>query len=967
MSDTSKPAAPQNPPAAKQGKKPDSKYPVNMTETPFPMRGDMAKREPQWVKEWQEKKIYERVRKAAAGRPKFILHDGPPYANGDIHIGHAVNKILKDMVVKARGLSGYDAPYVPGWDCHGMPIEIQIEKQYGKNLPTADVLTKARAYALEQVDRQRKDFIRLGVLGEWDNPYLTMNYSNEADELRALGKLLEKGYVYRGLKPVNWCFNCESALAEAEVEYQDKRDPAIDVGFKFAQFEQLAAAFGLPKLPTENGYIVIWTTTPWTIPSNQALNVNPEIKYALVETARDGQPLLLILAQDLVVSCLARYKLEGTTIATCDGAALAGISFRHPLAARDAFYDRLSPMYLADYVTTESGTGVVHSAPAYGLDDFISCRAHGMKDDDILTPVIGDGKFVPSLPLFGGMTIWEASKPICAALTDAGALFEVKMFDHSYMHCWRHKTPIIYRATSQWFAGMDTTPKDGGATLRQTALQGIADTKFYPDWGQARLHGMIANRPDWTLSRQRQWGVPMAFVIHKETGELHPRTSELLEQVAQLIEKSGIDAWLALDLKDLIGDEAASYVKNKDTLDVWFDSGTTHQTVLRGSHQQQLAFPADLYLEGSDQHRGWFHSSLLTSSMLNGAPPYKALLTHGFVVDGEGKKMSKSVGNTVSPQDVSNKLGADILRLWVATTDYTGELSISDEILKRVTESYRRIRNTLRFLLANTSDFDPSKDAVPVAGLLEIDRYAIANMAALQAEIVAHYEQYEFQPVYSKLQNFCSEDLGGFYLDILKDRLYTSALTSPARRSAQTALWHITQSLLRVMAPALSFTAEEAWTIFAGEQAYQASAETIFTQTWWPLPEQADAEVLLAKYNALRAVRTVVTKELEDLRTSGAIGSSLQAELSIKAAGDKYQLLAGLDDDLKFVFITSQATAVEVASEAEEAVVVAASSAEKCERCWHYRADVGSHADHPTLCGRCHSNLFGAGERRKYA
>src|SRR5471030_110926 len=905
MSDTNKPAAPQNPP--KQGKKAESKYPVNMTETPFPMRGDMAKREPQWVKEWQEKKIYERVRKAAAGRPKFILHDGPPYANGDIHIGHAVNKILKDMVVKARGMAGFDAPYVPGWDCHGMPIEIQIEKQYGKNLPTAEVLTKARAYALEQVDRQRKDFIRLGVLGEWDNPYLTMNYSNEADELRALGKLLEKGYVYRGLKPVNWCFNCESALAEAE------------------------------------------------------------IKYALIETTRDGQPLLLILAQDLAVSCLARYKLEGTTIATCDGAALAGINFKHPLAARDAFYDRLSPMYLADYVTTESGTGVVHSAPAYGLDDFISCRAHGMKDDDILTPVMGDGKFVPSLPLFGGMTIWEASKPICAALTDAGALFEVKMFDHSYMHCWRHKTPIIYRATSQWFAGMDTHPKDGGPTLRQTALKSIDDTKFFPDWGQARLHGMIANRPDWTLSRQRQWGVPMAFVIHKETGDLHPRTPELLEQVAKLIEKSGIDAWLALDLKDLIGDEASSYVKNKDTLDVWFDSGTTHQTVLRGSHKEQLAFPADLYLEGSDQHRGWFHSSLLTSSMLNGAPPYKALLTHGFVVDGEGKKMSKSIGNTVSPQDVSNKLGADILRLWVATTDYTGELSISDEILKRVTESYRRIRNTLRFLLANTSDFDPAKDAVPMDQLLEIDRYAIANMAALQAEIAAHYEQYEFQPVYSKLQNYCSEDLGGFYLDILKDRLYTSALTSTARRSAQTALWHITQRLLRVMAPALSFTAEEAWTIFAGEEAYQASDETIFTQTYWQLPELADAEALLAKYNALRAVRTVVTKELEDLRTSGAIGSSLQAELSIKASGDKYKLLAGLDDDLKFVFITSQAQAVEVASEAEEAVVVAASSAEKCERCWHYRADVGSHADHPTLCGRCHSNLFGAGEKRKYA
>jgi isoleucyl-tRNA synthetase len=952
---------------SKAPKKPESKYPVNMTETPFPMRGDMAKREPGWVQQWQEKKIYERVRKAAAGRPKFILHDGPPYANGDIHLGHAVNKILKDMVVKSRSLAGFDAPYVPGWDCHGMPIEIQIEKLYGKNLPTADVLTKARAYALEQVDRQRKDFIRLGVLGEWNNPYLTMNYSNEADELRALGKMLDKGYVYRGLKPVNWCFDCGSALAEAEIEYENKRDPAIDVGFKFAEFDKLAATFGLPQLPTENGFIVIWTTTPWTIPSNQALNVNPELTYALVKAERDGQPLLLILAQDLVESCLARYKLEGVTIGTCLGAALEGVSFRHPLHASDPFYDRLSPVYLADYVTADSGTGVVHSAPAYGVDDFISCKAHGLKDDQILTPVMGDGHYVSTLPLFGGMSIWDASKPICAALTAAGALFELKMFDHSYMHCWRHKKPVIYRATSQWFAGMDVVPNDGGATLRETALKGISETKFFPDWGQARLHGMIANRPDWTLSRQRQWGVPMAFVVHKETGALHPRTPELLEQVAQLIEKGGIDAWLALDLKDLIGDEAALYAKNKDTLDVWFDSGTTHQTVLRGSHKEQSAFPADLYLEGSDQHRGWFHSSLLTSSMLNGAPPYKALLTHGFTVDGEGKKMSKSLGNTLAPQKISDTLGADILRLWIASTDYTGELSISDEILKRVTEAYRRIRNTLRFLLANISDFDHARDAVPVTELLEIDRYAIANMAALQKEIEAHFEQYEFQPVYSKLQNFCSEDLGGFYLDILKDRLYTSAVTSHARRSAQTALWHITQSLLRVMAPALSFTAEEAWAIFAGDQAYQASGETIFTQTWWQLPELADAEALLAKYTALRAVRTDVTKQLEDLRTSGAIGSSLQAQLTIKAAGDKYQLLASLEDDLKFVFITSLAQAVEVAAEADEAVEVAASTAEKCERCWHYRADVGSHADHPTLCGRCHSNLFGAGEKRKFA
>jgi len=969
MSENSKPV--QNAPAQKAAKKPEnkpvSKYPVNMTDTPFPMRGDLAKREPGWVKQWQDKQIYHRIRKAAKGRPSFVLHDGPPYANGDIHLGHAVNKILKDMVVKSRTMAGFDAPYVPGWDCHGMPIEIQIEKLYGKNLPTAEVLQKARAYALEQIDRQRAGFIRLGVLGEWENPYMTMAYGNEADELRALGKLLEKGYVYRGLKPVNWCFDCGSALAEAEVEYQDKRDPAIDVGFKFAEEEKLAAAFGLPSLPTMNGFIVIWTTTPWTIPSNQALNVNAEVTYALVQAERNGEPLLLILAQDLVESCLQRYKLEGQIIATTTGDKLEGMRFKHPLFAADPFYDRLSPVYLADYVTTDSGTGVVHSAPAYGLEDFISCKAHGMKDDEILKPVMGDGRFVSNLPLFGGLTIWEASKPICAALTEAGALFELKMFDHSYMHCWRHKTPIVYRATSQWFAGMDITPKDGGPTLRQTALAGIEKTQFFPDWGQARLHGMIENRPDWTLSRQRQWGVPMAFFIHKETGELHPRTPELLEQVAKLIEEKGIDAWQALDPRDLLGDDADIYEKNKDTLDVWFDSGATHQTVLRGSHAQQSTFPADLYLEGSDQHRGWFHSSLLTSSMLNGTPPYKALLTHGFTVDENGKKMSKSLGNTLAPQKISDTLGADILRLWVASTDYTGELSIGEEILKRVTESYRRIRNTLRFLLANTSDFDPAKHAVPVAELFEIDRYAIASMAQLQKDVAAHFDRYEFHPVVSRLQNYCSEDLGGFYLDILKDRLYTTGVDSQARRSAQTALWHIAHALLRVMAPVLSFTAEEAWAVFAGQQAYADSDETIFTQTLWTFPELPDAEALLAKYAALREVRADVTKQLEEVRASGAIGSSLQAELTIKAAGAKHDLLASLDDDLKFVFITSQASVEQAANEAEEAVQVTPSEAPKCERCWHYRRDVGHNHEHPGLCGRCVSNLFGAGEARRFA
>ena len=693
--------------------------------------------------------------------------------------------------------------------------------------------------------------------------------------------------------------------------------------------------------------------------------MHPEITYALVQTVRDGVPTLLILAHDLVETCLKNYGLQGDILATCLGSALSLIEFKHPLAALDAGYDRVSPVYLGEYVTIESGTGVVHSAPAYGIEDYNSCKAHGMKDDDIISPVMGDGKYASWLPFFGGMTIWEASKPICDKLKEAGTLFKLVMFEHSYMHCWRHKTPIVYRATSQWFARMDVTPKDGGATLRQTALAGIEATQFYPAWGKARLEGMIANRPDWTLSRQRQWGVPMAFFLHKETGQLHPRTQELLEQVAKRIEQSGIEAWQTLDPAELLGDEASQYVKNKDTLDVWFDSGCTHQTVLRGSHP--AAFPADLYLEGSDQHRGWFHSSLLTSSMLNGCPPYKALLTHGFVVDGEGRKMSKSLGNGIEPQSIFNTLGADILRLWVASSDYSGEVTISDEILKRVTESYRRIRNTLRFLLANTSDFDATQDLVAVDNMLEIDRYALANMAALQAEVLTHYDQFEFHPVIAKLQSFCSEDLGGFYLDILKDRLYTSAVNSPARRSAQSAIWHITQSLLRLMAPTLSFTAEEAWAFFASKEAFAASDETLFTQTYYSVPSVADGAALLNKYTQLRTIRANVTKELEEVRVKGSIGASLQANIILRVTEPNFSLLNSLGDDLKFVFITSAAQ-VELVNEAsQEAVIVTASPYQKCERCWHYRDDVGINSAHPTLCKRCDDNLFGAGEKRVFA
>ena len=944
----------------------DYRQTLNLPDTPFPMRGNLPKREPQWVAQWAENKVYASIREASQGRPKFILHDGPPYANGNIHIGHAVNKILKDIIVKSRAMAGYDAVYVPGWDCHGMPIEIQIEKKYGKNLPVAEVQAKARAYALEQIDSQREDFKRLGVLGEWDNPYLTMNFSNEADELRVLARIMEKGFVFKGLKPVNWCFDCRSALAEAEVEYIDRVDPSISVAFPFNDNKAVANAFGLDT--AHDGAIVIWTTTPWTIPANQALNIHPEFEYALVKLDAPRQTgSTLILAKDLVENCLEQWGLTGTIMATAPGAALENLNFHHPLHRIDTGYDRVAPLYLADYVTLESGTGIVHSAPAYGVEDFMSCKAHGLHDDDIINPVMADGHYASTLPLFGGELVWKANPNIVTALEDAGTLLHTEAQEHSYMHCWRHKTPVIYRATSQWFAGMDRQPVSG-KTLRETALEGVENTQFYPAWGRARLHAMIANRPDWTLSRQRQWGVPMAFFVHKETGELHPRTVELLELVAQRVEQHGIEAWQDLDPAELLGDDAPFYEKNRDTLDVWFDSGSTHATVLggqdqglKGSHGDQLTWPADLYLEGSDQHRGWFHSSLLTGCMLYGRPPYKALLTHGFVVDGKGRKMSKSVGNVIAPQKVSDSLGADILRLWTAATDYSGELSISDEILKRVVESYRRIRNTIKFLLGNLQDFDPATDMLPADKLFEIDRYALAMTLAMQTDVHEHYERYEFHPIVARLQVFCSEDLGAFYLDILKDRLYTTGKTSAARRSAQTAIYHITHSLLKLLAPILSFTAEEAWKDLNDGD----TTPSIFTGLYHSIPVPADTEALLSKWDQLRTIRGDVMRKIEDVRTSGDVGSSLAAVVTLTAEGEEHALLHSLGDDLRFVLIVSEAHLHK--GDGPPRIDVQASTQEKCERCWHHRADVGANSEHPTICGRCVENLFGTGEHREHA
>jgi isoleucyl-tRNA synthetase len=937
----------------------DYRSTLNLPDTPFPMRGDLPKREPGWVKEWEDQGIYKKLRDARCGKPKFILHDGPPYANGQLHIGHAVNKILKDMITKARQLEGFDALYVPGWDCHGLPIENAIEKLHGRNLPRDEMQAKSRAFATEQIAQQMADFKRLGVLGEWDNPYKTMNFANEAGELRALKRVMERGYVYRGLKPVYWCFDCGSSLAEFEIEYQDKKSQTLDVAFKAHNPAKLAAAFGLPAL-SKDAFAVIWTTTAWTIPANQALNLNPDLPYALVDTERG----LLIVAETLVESCLQRWNLQGQVLSVTRGEKLAGIEFEHPLHDVDAGYRRLSPVYLAEYATATDGTGLVHSSPAYGVEDFNSCVAHGMRYDDILNPVLGNGRYDESLALFGGLNIWKACPIIIEALQAAGRLLGTTTITHSYPHCWRHKTPVIYRAAAQWFVRMDegegvfTTDKAPG-TLRQTALAAIEQTHFYPENGKSRLRDMIAGRPDWCISRQRSWGVPLPFFLHKDSGELHPRTMEIIDQAASIVEQGGIEAWSRMTAEEVLGaEDAVHYTKSTDILEVWFDSGSTFWHVMRGTHgdmHHDEGPEADLYLEGHDQHRGWFHSSLLLASAIYGRAPYRGLLTHGFTVDGQGKKRSKAVGNTVSPQEVSGKMGAEIIRLWCAATDYSGDLAIDDKILARVVDSYRRIRNTLRFLLANVSDFDPAADAVPFEQMLEIDRYALVRAAQFQEDILAHYKVYEFHPVVAKLQLYCSEDLGGFYLDVLKDRLYTTAPKSLARRSAQTALHQITHAMLRWMAPFLSFTAEEAWKIFG-------NSESIFMETFSALGQSDDG--LLAKWRRIREIRDAVNKDIEALRAAGQVGASLQACVTLTVAPEDHALLGSLGDDLKFVFITST---IELIAGSALQVSARASSDSKCERCWHYSADVGHDAAHPTLCGRCTSNLYGSGEERKVA
>lgn len=932
----------------------DPKYPLNLPETSFPMRGDMAKREPQMLAQWQAQRRYQRIRAASAGRPKFVLHDGPPYANGDIHIGHAVNKILKDIIVKSKTLAGFDAPYVPGWDCHGLPIELQVEKKHGKDISPAKFRELCRDYAAEQIERQKKDFIRLGVLGDWDHPYLTMDFKTEAEIIRALGKIYQRGYLYQGRKPVNWCLDCQSALAEAEVEYEDKVSSAIDVAFTVQDHAALAKAFGVALAENVKVSLVIWTTTPWTLPANQAVSVHPKFEYSLINTEQG----YLVLAAELMESCLARYQLTGAVVGRCAGAALEMLALQHP------FQDRSVPVICGEHVTAEAGTGAVHTAPAHGLDDYFVGQKYQLPNDN---PVGDDGKFISTTPPLGdvplaGVFVWKANELVLTALAASGHLLHQEKLKHSYPHCWRHKSPIIFRSTPQWFIGMEQEGGEKGegrrvSKLRELANQAVDDTQFFPAWGRARLEAMIKNRPDWCVSRQRNWGVPMTFFVHKETMVLHPRTPELLEQVAKLVEQAGIEAWFSLNAEELLGADAAHYRKLSDTLDVWFDSGATHAAVL--AQRAELTFPADLYLEGSDQHRGWFQSSLLTSCAINDRAPYDALLTHGFVVDGNGHKMSKSKGNVIAPQKIFDTLGADILRLWVASTDYSGELTISDEILKRVTDGYRRIRNTLRFLLANIADFDSTRDTLPVNEWLEIDRYALALTQQLQDEITADYARYEFHLVAQKLQSFCSETLGSFYLDILKDRLYTAGENSKARRSAQNALHHITHALVRLMSPVLSFTGEEVWAVLRG-----SSETSVFEQQWLALPaHHLDTDTLNA-WQEIRALREQVNKKIEEQRATGAIGSALQAEVEIHAPQPLFEMLSRLGDDLRLVLITSRAS-VQLADEIE--IIVTPSAHRKCDRCWHYREDVGSDAAHPTLCGRCVSNLFGEGEIRKYA
>lgn len=939
----------------------DYKSTLNLPETAFPMRGNLAQKEPKMLKDWTEKKLYQKIREAKAGKTPFILHDGPPYANGDIHIGHAVNKILKDVIVKSKTLSDFDAPYVPGWDCHGLPIELMVEKKVGKpgkKVTAAEFREKCRAYAERQIEGQKKDFIRLGVLGNWENPYKTMNFQSEADIIRALAGIVNSGHLEKGFKPVHWCTDCGSALAEAEVEYQDKISPAIDVKFLIDDSSVFAHAFGVDTALLTKTSVVIWTTTPWTIPANRAISIHPTLDYALV--ALDGQQI--VLAQDLVEDCMARYGIDAAdyqVLATCQGQALENTLAAHP------YLDNKVPLILGEHVTTESGTGCVHTAPAHGVDDFNVGKQYGI---EVYNPVGANGVYIEDTPLFAGQHVFKANGPIVEHLRSVDALMLDTKYEHSYPHCWRHKTPIIFRATPQWFVSMD---KNG---LRSSSLEEIKQTQWIPEWGEARISTMVEGRPDWCISRQRTWGVPIPLFIHAVTGELHPRSTDIMETVALAVENKGIQAWWDFSAEELLSDEAADYEKVTDTLDVWFDSGVTHSFVV--DRRDDIPASADLYLEGSDQHRGWFMSSLMSSVAMHGYAPYKQVLTHGFTVDQHGRKMSKSVGNVVAPQEVFNKYGADILRLWVASTDYRSEIAVSDEILKRSADAYRRIRNTARFLLANLSGFNPATDCVAPEDMVALDSWAMAKAQTTQNEIVAAYEKYDLLVVTQKLMQFCSIDMGSLYLDIIKDRQYTAKADGIARRSCQTALYHIVQAMVRWMAPITSFTAQEIWEVLP--QADQNPENFVFTGTWydaWPTASTKDGYDD-AFWGDVLHVKDAVNGALEQARKDEVLGGSLEADVTIYVDDILAGQLAKLSDELRFVLITSTAKVASLTDKPADAaatgmdnvfVKVTKSSGEKCVRCWHHREDVGTLVAHPELCGRCVENVDGAGEARAFA
>ena len=936
----------------------DYKKTLNLPNTGFPMKGNLAQREPERLKKWNDADLYKKIREAFAGRPQFILHDGPPYANGEIHIGHAVNKVLKDIIVKSKTLSGFDAPYVPGWDCHGLPIELMVEKKIGKagvKVSPAVFRKACREYAAKQIDIQKEAFVRLGILGDWGNPYLTMDFAFEADIVRSLGKITQKGHVVAGAKPVHWCTDCGSALAEAEVEYEDKHSPAIDVRFQVVDEN---AFMGLcHHAPEHEGRgalsVVIWTTTPWTLPANQGVALNPDLEYVVVQCETER----LVVAEALLKDTMLRYGNDiYHVIGYCKGSAWEYQLLQHP------FYDRQVPVVLGDHVTVEAGTGAVHTAPGHGQDDYIVGKKYGLPIDN---PVGSDGVFLTNTELFAGEHVFNANAHVLEVLENKGKLVHQQAILHSYPHCWRHKTPIIFRATPQWFISMN---KNG---LREQALSEVKRVDWIPEWGQARIESMIEGRPDWCISRQRTWGVPITFFIHKETRELHPQTVELIKQVAKRIEEKGIEAWFELEKEELLGIEAADYEKMTDTLDVWFDSGVTHACVL--DKREQLRFPADLYLEGSDQHRGWFQSSLLASTAMNDTAPYKSVLTHGFTVDKNGEKMSKSKGNVIPPQSVMKNLGADVLRLWIASTDYRSEMRVSDEILERTSDGYRRLRNTARFLLSSLNDFDPAQDLVATSDLLVLDRWLIDRAYLLQEEVKAAYETYQFQHIYQKVHHFCVLDLGGFYLDIIKDRQYTAKADSLARRSAQTAMYHVIEALTRWLAPIISYTADEIWQFIPGER-----NESVFLETWYEGLVKLDDNAVMNRdfWQKIMTVRAAVSKELEKSRAKGDIGSSLNAEIELYCNPELFDTLNQLSGELHFIFITSNASVIAdqfapddvIQTELEGVKLkVIVSEYKKCVRCWHQRYDVGEHAAHPELCGRCEENVEGKGESRLYA